>query len=181
MSLAPYPAAFQYFSSGYIGIIPNLVIILIITYAAGIVFLNHSKTGREIFAVGSSELAARYAGVNVEKIRILVFMITGVLASFAGILMASNQMCSLPNIAKNYELTIIAGVIVGGASLSGGSGSLLGTFIGVLMVQTIINGMVLIGLSSNIQYVVQGVIIVAAVVLNSINTYGIKGVSKDIA
>lgn len=181
MSLSPYPQSFQNFANGYIGIIPHLVIYMVILFVLGFILLNRTKIGREIFAVGSSELASRCTGVNVEKIRIFVFMITGVLASFAGILMASNQMCSLPNIAKNYEMTIIAGVIVGGASLTGGSGTIVGTFIGMLMVQTIINGMVLMGLSSNMQFIVQGLIIILAVLLNSINALGIRGVSKDIA
>lgn len=181
MSLSPYPQSFQNFANGYVGFIPNLVIIVIVLYILGHIVLNKTKLGRHIFSVGSSELAARYSGINVEKVRILVFLITGVLASFAGILMASNQMSSLPNIAKNYELTIIAGVIVGGASLAGGSGSLAGTFLGMLMVHTIINGMVLMGLSSNMQYIIQGVIIVGAVLLNAVNTYGVKGISKDIS
>lgn len=181
MSLSPYPQAFQSFANGYVLGIPTLVIYLLILFAIGYLILNRTKVGREIFAVGSSEMAARYAGVNVEKIRILVFMIIGVLASFAGILMASNQMCSLPNIAKNSEMTIIAGVIVGGASLSGGSGTLVGTFFGMLMVQTIMNGMVLMGLSSNMQFIVQGIIIMLAVLLNSMNSLGIHGVGKDIA
>jgi ribose transport system permease protein len=181
MSLSPYPESFKYLANGHVGVVPSLLIILLVLYLAGYVFLFRSRHGREIFAVGANETAARYAGVRVELTRTLVFVIVGVLSSFAGILMASNQMSSLPNIAKSYELTVIAGVIVGGASLSGGAGSLFGTFIGMLLVQTIANGMVLMGLSSNMQFIVQGLIILVAVLINAINSLGFRGVSKDIA
>ncbi len=181
MSLSPYPETFRFLATGHVGPVPSLLIILLVLYLAGYVFLFRSRHGREIFAVGANETAARYAGVRVELTRTLVFVIVGVLSSLAGILMASNQMSSLPNIAKSYELTVIAGVIVGGASLSGGTGSLFGTFVGMLLVQTIANGMVLMGLSSNMQFIVQGLIILLAVLINAINSLGIRGVSKDIA
>ena len=181
MSLSPYPESFKLLANGYLGPVPSLLIILIVLYLVGYVFLFRSRHGREIFAIGANEMAARFAGVRVEFTRTLVFVIVGVLSSFAGILMASNQMSSLPNIAKSYELTVIAGVIVGGASLSGGTGSLFGTFVGMLLVQTIANGMVLMGLSSNMQFIVQGLIILIAVLINAINSLGIRGVSKDIA
>lgn len=179
--IGPFPQSFSFLATGYIWGIPVLVLIMIVLIVAGSLLLNTTAFGRYVYAIGSSEKAARYAGSPVERVRALVFILAGVLTAFVGIIQTSNFMQASPIVGHGLELNVISGVIVGGSSLSGGRGSLSGTFVGVFIIEMIGNGMGLLGVSSYSQFVVKGVVVILAVLLNSVSRYGLRGVSSDIA
>ncbi len=178
--IGPFPQRFSFLATGYVAGIPVLVLFMLATMAAGYFLLNCTAFGRRVYAIGSSEKAASYAGAPVGLVRALVFIFAGVLTAVVGVLQTSTFMQASPIVGHGLELNVIAGVIVGGASLSGGRGSLAGTFVGVLVIEMIGNGMGIMGISSYSQYVVKGLVILLAVLLNSLSRYGLRGVPGDI-
>ncbi len=158
-----FPDWFLYLTSGRILGVPVQGIILILVYLLAAFWLRYRPTGRAIYAVGGNEEVARLSGLNVTSIKIRVYVIAGVLASFAGMLIGSQLDSAQPTAGTADLLNVIAVVVIGGASLSGGSGSMLGTFIGLLIIGTLNNGMSLLNVSPNLQPVVIGIAIIAAV------------------
>lgn len=158
-----FPDWFLYLTSGRILGIPVQGIILILVYLLAAFWLRYRPTGRAIYAVGGNDEVARLSGLNVTSIKIRVYIIAGVLAAFAGMLIGSQLDSAQPTAGTADLLNVIAVVVIGGASLSGGSGSMLGTFIGLLIIGTLNNGMSLLNVSPNLQPVVIGIAIIAAV------------------
>ena len=146
--------------------LPNTVILLIILYLAANFFLSNTRLGRYIYAVGGNEEAARLSGVPVNFIKILVFLICGFTAGLGGCIQSSQLNSGTPNMGVMYELYVIAAVVVGGTTLSGGSGKIFGTLIGVFVISVIQNGMNLIGIESYTQQVVLGLVILIAVIID---------------
>jgi len=179
--LTPFPDSFAFWGSGFIGPIPVAVVLMIVLFTAFYYVLNKTPFGRYIYATGSNLKAAQLSGIPVVKVKTAVFIITGVLTSFAGIILSSRLMSSTPTVANGWELDVIAAVIVGGTSLFGGRGSLIGTFLGALFIAILGNGMVLLGVSPYMQLVIKGSIIVFAVLLSAVQTHGWKGQQKDIS
>lgn len=179
--LAPFPSSFSFLGSGFVGAIPFVVILMVALYVLFYFILAKTPFGRNVYAVGSNIKAAQLSGVPVARVKTLVFIITGMLAALAGVILSSRLMSGNPTVASGWELDVIAAVIIGGTSLAGGKGSIIGTFIGALFITILSNGMVLLGVSPYLQLVVKGSIIVFAVILNSIQIYGIKGMQKDIS
>ncbi|WP_052126276.1 ABC transporter permease [Ureibacillus massiliensis] len=179
--LAPFPTSFSFIGSGLIGPIPFVVILMIVLYILFYFILAKTPFGRYVYSVGSNIKAAQLSGVNVAKVKTTVFVITGMFAALAGVILSSRLMSGNPTVANGWELDVIAAVIIGGTSLAGGKGSVIGTFIGALFIAILSNGMVLMGVSSYMQLVVKGSIIVIAVIINAIQIYGIKGMQKDIS
>lgn len=153
-----FPDWFLWLTSGRIVGLPVQGIILVLVYLLAAFWLRYRPTGRAIYAVGGNEEVARLSGLNVTSIKIRVYVIAGVLAAFAGMLIGSQLDSAQPTAGTADLLNVIAVVVIGGASLSGGSGSMLGTFIGTLN-----NGMSLLNVSPNLQPVVIGIAIIAAV------------------
>lgn len=122
--------------------------------------------GRSVFATGGNPAAARLAGINVPRVRILIFSTMGLLAAVSGIFLAARLGSGNAGAANGLEFDVIAAVVIGGTAMAGGRGSLLGSFLGVLFITLIGNGLVLLGVNSFLQDVIRGVIIVAAVLLN---------------
>jgi ribose transport system permease protein len=155
------------------GIIPGLTInnaVLILFGAAIIASLILSKTvlGRYTFALGSNEEAARLSGVNVNRWKIAVYMLTGFFAGLAGIVMASRINSAQPALGQGYELDAIAAAVIGGTSLSGGEGTILGTIIGAFLISTLSNGLKILSVPPEWQIVVTGAIVVLAVYLDTV-------------
>jgi ribose transport system permease protein len=146
--------------------IPNTVILLIVVYFIAHVFMSHTRTGRHIYAVGGNEEAARLSGVPVKYIITFVYIVSGIAAGIGGSIQASQLNTGTPNMGMMYELYVIAAVVVGGTSLSGGTGKILGTLIGVFVISVIQNGMNLLGIESYAQQVVLGLVILIAVLLD---------------
>ncbi|MGP3533742.1 ABC transporter permease [Microbacterium sp. RD1] len=122
--------------------------------------------GRSVFATGGNAAAARLAGIKVTRVRILIFSTMGLLAAISGIFLAARLGSGNAGAANGLEFDVIAAVVIGGTAMAGGRGSLVGTFLGVLFITLIGNGLVLLGVNSFLQNVIRGVIIVAAVLLN---------------
>lgn len=146
--------------------IPNAVVLTVLLYAAVHFVLTRTAFGRYVYAVGGNAEAARLAGVRVSLVIVLVFAISGLLAGLGGVVMASQLKSGSPTYGQMYELYVIAAVVVGGTSLSGGEGNVLGTLLGALLIAVIQNGMNLTGVESYTQRVVLGAIIVGAVLLD---------------
>jgi ribose/xylose/arabinose/galactoside ABC-type transport system permease subunit len=140
-----------------------LMLLLAVLVAA---VLRYTRFGRHTFAVGSNEQTARLCGVGVGRNKLLVYAVAGALAGVAGVLQFSFLTVGDPTTAAGYELSIIAAVVIGGASLSGGQGSVLGALLGALFMTVVANGCTKVGLDNPIQEIVTGGIIVVAAFLD---------------
>lgn len=141
--------------------------LLAIFMILGYILLQRSKFGRDLYALGGNEDAALASGVNVNRTRILAYAISGMCAAFCGLVLTGRTGAAAALAGEGYELNAIAAVVVGGTSLSGGKGTMVGTLIGALIIGALSNGLDILGVSSYIQTVVKGVIIIAAVCLDS--------------
>lgn len=151
---------------GSVGVIPIPIIIFLVVILIGIFLLNFSKFGRYVFAIGGNEQAAKVSGISVTGVKFACYAITGVCAAIGGIVLSSRVMTGQPNAGSGYELDSIAAVVVGGSSLAGGVGSIIGTVVGVLIIGFLTNGLELLNVSSYYQQVVKGIIILVAVLLD---------------
>ncbi|TXN30500.1 ABC transporter permease [Lacisediminihabitans profunda] len=138
-----------------------IIIFLVIAFVA-----RRTSYGRSVFAIGGNAAAARLAGINVARVRIILFATMGLLAAISGIFLAARLGSGNAGAADGLEFDVIAAVVIGGTAMSGGRGSLIGTFLGVIFITLIGNGLVLLGVNSFLQNVIRGAIIVAAVLLN---------------
>jgi ribose/xylose/arabinose/galactoside ABC-type transport system permease subunit len=159
---------YKYLGSGIILGVPVSVIIFIVFVAAAGFILRYTRLGRYTYAIGSNSEAAFHAGVNVDKNLIYIYTLTGLCVGVAAMIATSRTVSAQPTAGLNLELDIIAAVVIGGASLSGGSGSLTGTIIGTLLISFLRNGCTLLGISTNVQLIVIGGIIIAAVAVDQL-------------
>ncbi len=139
---------------------------MLAVFAAAHVVLRHVRFGRHVIAVGGNAEAARLAGIDTRRVFLAVYVASGVLASLSGVLMASRMNSGQPNAGQMYELDVIAAVVVGGTSLSGGRGSIARTLLGALLIAVLKNGLNLLDVNSYVQQVVVGVVILAAVLFD---------------
>ncbi|MGY4544445.1 ribose transport system permease protein [Arthrobacter sp. UYNi723] len=153
------------FGSGDFGPVPGLVAWSAIFVAIGAVVLNRTKFGRQVLATGGNRNAAEFTGINTKRIKFQVLLISGMVASVAGMLYAGRLQSGRFQWGSGDELSAIAAVILGGTSLFGGFGSIMGTLFGALLIGLINNGLILAGLDSSQQQVVRGAIIILAVAL----------------
>lgn len=161
--------SFNYLGSGTVLGIPILILIFILVFAVCSIILSKMVLGRYIYAIGGNEQAARASGINIDRVKLSVYSISGLLAGLAGILLASRITTGQPNAGAGFELDAIAAVVIGGTSTAGGRGTMAGTLIGVLLIGVINNGLDLLNVTSYYQQVVMGIIIIGAVVLDSLN------------
>lgn len=146
--------------------LPNAVLLLVILYALAYVLMSRTTLGRYLYAVGGNAEAARLSGVPVKRVMLFAYIASGALAGLGGVVMASQLKSGSPTYGGMYELYVIAAVVVGGASLKGGEGRILGTLIGAFTIAVIQNGMNLCNVESYTQKVVLGLVILAAVLLD---------------
>ena len=130
---------------------------------AGILLLHYNIFGRRIYAAGGNPTAALYSGIQIKRVTTIAFVLTGMLAGLAALVLSARSHAARPDVVQGMELDVIASVILGGCSLFGGRGFILGTLLGSLIIGTLNNGLVLLGVSSPMQLVIKGAIIVAAV------------------
>jgi ribose transport system permease protein len=154
--------------------IPNAVVLMAVLYLAAHVLMTRTTLGRYIYAVGGNAEAARLAGVRVRGIILLVYILCAALAGLGGVVMASQLKSGSPIYGQMYELYVIAAVVVGGTSLSGGEGRIMGTLIGAFIIAVIQNGMNLTGVESYTQKVVLGSIIVLAVLVDRLKVRRVR-------
>lgn len=159
--------AFEALAGGFVlGKIPHLVVYFVVITLISAFILTKTIFGRRVYAVGGNEVAAKVSGINVNYIKLAVYSISGFLAGIAGLLLASRTVSGNPTAGQAYELDAIAAVVIGGVSMSGGSGKWFGTVIGALLIAVIGNGLDILNVSSHFQYLVKGSIIIAAVLLD---------------
>ncbi len=148
--------------------VPVPVLILFGAFALAWIVLYRTPFGRYVYAVGGNEEAARISGVNARAVKFAVYGISGALAALGGIVLSARTTAGLPQAGVAYELDAIAAVVIGGTSLAGGQGRLVGTLIGVLIIGVVNNGLDLLGVTAYYQLTLKGAIIVAAVLLDSL-------------
>jgi len=157
---------YQFLGRGYLFGIPFPVIIMAVMFIL-LYFLLHKMTfGRKTLSVGGNERASFIAGVKTDRVKIWVYTISGILSALAGLILVSRLNSAQPTAGSGYELDAIAATVIGGTSLSGGNGRISGTLIGALIMGVLTNGMNLLGISSFYQQVVQGIVIIIAVLLD---------------
>ncbi|RIV18725.1 ABC transporter permease [Fibrisoma montanum] len=161
--------SFNFIGGGQVLGVPMPIIILISMFAVCSVILKKTVLGRYMYAVGGNEQATRASGIQISNIKMAVYTMSGLLAALAGIVLTSRITTGQPNAGAGFELDAIAAAIIGGTSTSGGTGTMTGTLIGALLIGVISNGLDLLNVSSYYQQVVMGVIIIGAVVLDSVN------------
>jgi erythritol transport system permease protein len=152
--------------------VPIGVIVMVIIAIVGILVLRRTAFGRWLYASGGNERAADLSGVPVRTVKILVYMLSGICAAIAGLILSSQLTSAGPTAGTSYELTAIAAVVIGGAALTGGRGNIRGTLLGAFVIGFLSDGLVIIGISSYWQTVFTGAVIVLAVLLNAIQYKG---------
>lgn len=160
---------FKFVGRGYLFGIPFPVVLMIISFILLYILLHKMTFGRKTFAIGGNEKAAFIAGIKNDRIKTGIYAVSGLMASLAGIIITSRLDSAQPTAGTSYEMDAIASVVLGGTSLSGGRGRLVGTLIGALIIGTLNNGMNLLGISSFYQQVVKGIVIIIAVLLDRKN------------
>jgi len=165
--IQPFPEAFEVIGRGYLGPIPIPVVIMTVVVIAGHIFLGRTTIGRYIYYVGSNPTAARLSGLNVGRILILVYTVAGFLSGLAAVVLVSRLTSAQSNMGTGWELDAIAAVVIGGTSLAGGEGSVLGSLIGAALMGVIKNALILLGVNVYWQSVVIGTVIVLAVALDA--------------
>jgi len=146
--------------------IPNAVLILFVVAIIASIILNKTTFGRYTFAIGSNEEAVRLSGINTDRWKIAVYAFSGAICGIAGIMIASRLNSAQPALGQGYELDAIAAVVIGGTSMSGGEGTILGTIIGAFIISTLTNGLRILSVPQEWQIVTTGIIIVSAVYLD---------------
>ncbi|MCG9673921.1 ribose ABC transporter permease [Vibrio chagasii] len=161
--------AFAWFGTGYAMGVPVPVWIMVVVFASVWYLLNHTRFGRYVYALGGNESATRLSGIDVDKVKIGVYAICGLLAAVAGIIVASRLSSAQPTAGMGYELDAIAAVVLGGTSLAGGRGRIMGTLIGALIIGFLNNALNLLDVSSYYQMIAKAVVILLAVLVDNKN------------
>ncbi len=159
---------FNFIGAGYLGEIPMPIIYLVVIIIVSILIMNKSKLGRHIYAVGGNRQAAVFAGIRIQRVLFFAYFFSGLMASIAGIVLASRMFSGQPTAGQGAEMDAIAAVVLGGTSMSGGLGKIGGTIIGALVIGVLSNGLNLLGINSFWQYIVKGVVILIAVYVDFI-------------
>lgn len=160
---------FAWFGTGYALGIPVPVWLMVVVFAGVWYLLNHTRFGRYVYAVGGNESATRLSGINVDRVKIGVYAICGLLAALAGIIVTSRLSSAQPTAGMGYELDAIAAVVLGGTSLMGGKGRIMGTLIGALIIGFLNNALNLLDVSSYYQMIAKAVVILLAVLVDNKN------------
>lgn len=165
---------YKFIGRGDIGGIPFPIILYAVIVLLGVFLLHYTKFGRHVFALGGNEKAAIVSGINTRKVKFIVYTLSGLTAAIGGILLSSRIQTGQPAGGVGYELDAITAVVVGGASLSGGRGTVVGSVIGMLIIGTLSNGLDLLDVSSYYQQIIKGVIILLAVLSDSKRNSSVK-------
>jgi len=172
-SVGSFPAAFRdvvRFEAGQgLSVVPLAVMVL--TTLVGWIFLARLAPGRRVYAVGGNELASRFSGIRVNRVKLGVYLLSGLGAGVAALLSLGYYGAATSGDGQGYELNVIAAAVVGGASLTGGRGSALGVVLGALIIQMINSGIVILGIDQNYSQIIIGSVVIAAVVLDNLNTW----------
>lgn len=169
--LTPFPEWYNFLGGGYLAGIPVPALLFLLAFGIVHVLMNHTPFGRSVYAVGGNAEAARLSGIDVRFVKTMVLAITAMLAAASGVLQSSEIMSGTATTAKGWELDIIAAVIIGGTSFTGGIGRIWGTMVGMVFLGVIMNGMTLLNVSEYWQHVARGVLILLAVFINRLQAH----------
>ena len=147
-----------------------LIVMVLVTVMAGL-YLVRTAAGRRVYAIGGNELASRYSGVRVGRVKLSVYVISGLTAGIAALLALGYYGGASSGDGQGYELNVIAAAVVGGASLSGGKGTALGALLGALVIQMISTGIVILGIDQNYSQIIIGTVVIVAVLLDQLNAW----------
>ena len=164
---------YVYLGSGKIGSIPVIVLVMFALLIIATAVLEKTKFGRHVYAVGGNELSAHVSGIRTDRVKIMTYVIVGIMTGLCGMLLAGRIQSGTPTMGEGYELDAIAGAVIGGVSTSGGVGKVYGAVIGSLLLAVISNGLDLLNVSAYYQQIIKGVIIVSAVLID-VKTKGTK-------
>lgn len=167
-AISSFPGWYNFLGGGVVWGVPFPALVFLGVFLAVWFLMNYTAFGRTVYAVGGNAEATRLSGINVGRVRYVVLALTSMLAALAGILLSSRMLSGDPTVAAGWELDVIAAVIIGGTSLFGGAGSVRGTLVGVIFIGVIANGMTLLNVPVYGQYIVRGVLILAAVLLSQL-------------
>jgi ribose transport system permease protein len=167
-SLSSLPPSFGFVGNTNLFGLPPIVWLMILLVALGDFLLRRSTFFRQIYFIGSNERAARLSGISVDRVRVVAYVLTAMLAALAGIMLASRLMSGTPTAGNGLELQVLAAAVIGGASLRGGEGTVLGAFLGAVFVALINNAMTMLAVSIYWQMIVTGAVLVAAVAIDMI-------------
>ena len=168
-SLSSVPASFDFLGKGQVLGLPFIVLVFIVLAVIGDLLMRKSAPFRKVFYIGSNQKAASLSGINVGKIKIGVYMLTAMLSSIAGILTLSRFGVATPTAGQGTEMRVISAAVIGGASLSGGEGTILGAVLGIILLNLINNALVLLKVSVYWQQLISGLILIAAVTIDHIS------------
>ncbi|MCK3826408.1 ribose ABC transporter permease [Pseudomonas sp. W2Aug9] len=160
------PEWFAFFGRGSVFGMQVPILIMLLTYLAAYVLLQHTRIGRYIYAIGGNEDAVRLSGVRAARFKLLVYGISGLTAAIAGLVLTSRLMSGQPNAGVSFELDAIAAVVLGGASIAGGRGVIVGTLLGAMLLGVLNNGLNMLGVSPYVQSVIKGGIILLAIFIS---------------
>ena len=175
MPIFGFPKSFGIIGKGYLSFIPVPVIIMAILMITGWIILNKTRYGRHVYAIGGNTEAARLSGVKVNKVLIVTYILGGLFAAIAGVIMASRIDSGQPNIGLDFGLDVITAVVLGGVSIMGGEGKLTGVIIGVLIMGVLNNGLIMMNVYEYYQYVIKGIVLLLAVGFDQFNKYQQSG------
>ena len=162
------PQSFLWFGQGKIGPVPVSVIILALVCLTGWFLLSKTYFGRQVYAMGGNQEAARLAGINVVKMRILVYGLCGFFTSIGTIVMVARTNSATATAGANYQFDCMTAACLGGITFGGGNGNMINTFIGVLIIGILANGLILMGVNSNMQQVIKGMLLLFAIAMDAI-------------
>jgi len=177
------PKNFNVLGRGYIGPVPIPVVIMILVYIVFHFVLSRTLLGKYTYAIGGNKETARLSGISVAKVMVLLYVITGLLTGLSGTIMASRLTSGNPQIGTGFEFDVIIAVFLGGVSTTGGEGTIVGTFIGAMIVGVLSNGLNLLGVDPFYQYIIKGIVLVLAVMLDMAlkgNGLSLKSLNKRI-
>ena len=167
-SISQLPEGWTTVGAGTIAGVPTPILLMIVLYACAHVLMSHTAFGRYVYAVGGNQEAARLCGVPVTRVLLAVYIICGTLAGLGGLILSSRLATGDPKLGVMYELEVIAAVVVGGTSLMGGEGRILGTLTGAFIIAVIKNGMNLLNVGAWEQQIILGAVLLAAVLLDNL-------------
>ena len=166
--ISGFPNDFLFIGRGSFLGVPILVYVLVLVALISHYLLKHTRYGRYIYAIGGNREAARVSGINIKKNLVSAYAYAGMLSALAGILLTSRILTAGPTSGDGYEMNAIAGVVIGGTSLSGGMGTIMGTLIGALIIGVLNNGLDLLRVNAYTQQVLRGVVIIVAIILDQL-------------
>ena len=168
------PEKFRVLGRGMLGPVPVPVVIMLVLAVTMTYILRNTPFGRYVYALGGNESAARLVGIRVERIKVAVYAISGSLAALSGMIYVSRMNAGQPTIGEAWLMPSVTAAIIGGTSLSGGEGTILGTIIGAVLMGVLANGIVLLNVSSYWEKVIIGTVVVVAVIIDMVRRHGRK-------